>query len=65
MDEATSSLDAMSEGKIKEAIVGLHGKLTQIIIAHRFSTIEHADKIIYIENGQKIAEGTRDELLKN
>jgi len=65
MDEATSSLDAVSEEKIKEAIVQLHGKLTQIIIAHRFSTIEHADKIIYLEKGRKIAEGTRDELLKS
>ena len=65
MDEATSSLDAVSEGKIKDAIIALHGKLTQIIIAHRFSTIEHADKIVYIERGRKIAEGTRDELLKS
>ncbi len=65
MDEATSSLDAVSEGKIKDAIIALHGKLTQIIIAHRFSTIEHADKIVYIEKGRKVAEGTRDELLKN
>ena len=64
MDEATSSLDAVSEGKIKEAITELHGKLTQIIIAHRFSTIEHADRIIYLERGRKVAEGTRDELLK-
>jgi ABC-type multidrug transport system fused ATPase/permease subunit len=64
MDEATSSLDAVSEGKIKDAIIELHGKLTQIIIAHRFSTIEHADRIIYIEQGHKVAEGTRDELLK-
>lgn len=65
MDEATSSLDAVSEGKIKDAIIELHGKLTQIIIAHRFSTIEHADKIIYLEKGRKVAEGTRDELLES
>ncbi len=63
MDEATSSLDAISEGKIKDAICELHGKLTQIIIAHRFSTIEHADRIIYMEEGKKVAEGTKDELL--
>lgn len=63
MDEATSSLDAISENKIKEAIMSLHGKLTQIIIAHRFSTIEHADRIIYLEKGEKVAEGTKDELL--
>lgn len=64
MDEATSSLDSLSEAKIKDAICELHGKLTQIIIAHRFTTIEHADKIIYLEHGEKIAEGTKEELLK-
>lgn len=63
LDEATSSLDAVSEGKIKDAIASLHGKVTQIIIAHRFSTIEHADKIIYLERGRKVAEGTKQELL--
>ena len=63
MDEATSSLDAVSEGKIKDAICDLHGKLTQVIIAHRFSTIEHADKIIYLEHGRKVAEGPKEELL--
>lgn len=65
LDEATSALDAMSEAKIKEAILGLHGKVTQIIIAHRFSTIEQADRIIYIERGEKLAEGSKAELLAN
>jgi putative ABC transport system ATP-binding protein len=63
MDEATSSLDAVSEEKIRDAILSLRGKLTQVIIAHRFSTIEHADKIIYIDHGRKVAEGSREELL--
>ncbi len=62
MDEATSSLDSVSENRIQKAIEGLRGSMTQIIIAHRLSTIEHADKIIYIEFGEKIAEGTKDEL---
>ncbi|MCX6990784.1 MAG: ABC transporter ATP-binding protein [Chlamydiae bacterium] len=43
LDEATSSLDAMSENHIKMAVASLHGQVTQIIIAHRLSTIEHAD----------------------
>lgn len=64
MDEATSSLDAVSEEKIRDAILEQRGKLTQIIIAHRFSTIEHADKIIFIDHGRKIAEGSKTELLK-
>lgn len=65
MDEATSSLDTVSEHHIKTAIQQLRGQVTQIIIAHRLSTIEDADKIIYLEKGEKIAEGTRDELLKS
>ncbi len=64
MDEATSSLDAISENRIKKAISELHKEYTQIIIAHRLSTIENADKIIYLDNGMKIAEGTKDELLE-
>lgn len=63
MDEATSSLDAISENYIKSAIKQLQGKVTQIIIAHRLTTIEDADKIIYLEKGQKVAEGTKEELL--
>ncbi len=65
MDEATSSLDALSENHIKDAICSLQGEVTQILIAHRLSTIEHADKILYLENGEKIAEGTKEELLAN
>lgn len=65
MDEATSALDAVSEEKIRDAILSMRGKLTQIIIAHRFSTIEHADRIIYVDHGTKIAEGTKDELLSS
>jgi ABC-type multidrug transport system fused ATPase/permease subunit len=63
MDEATSSLDAISENRIKLAIRELQGEATQILIAHRLSTIEHVDRIIFLEKGQKIAEGTKDDLL--
>ena len=63
LDEATSSLDAVSENLIKKAIGELHGKLTQIIVAHRLSTIEDADKIIYLEDGEITAQGTRQQLL--
>jgi ABC-type multidrug transport system fused ATPase/permease subunit len=65
LDEATSSLDALSEGRIKDAIDELKGSVTQIIIAHRLGTIEHADRIIYIEHGQKVAEGTKEELMRS
>lgn len=63
LDEATSSLDALSERKIRDAILDLKGQITQIIVAHRFSTIEHVDRIIFMEKGVKTAEGTREELL--
>ncbi len=63
LDEATSSLDALSEQKIKDAILSLKGEVTQILIAHRLSTIDHADRILYLEEGRKIAEGTKEELM--
>lgn len=64
LDEATSSLDALSEHRIQTTIRQLHGEVTQILIAHRLTTIQHADRIIYLEKGEKIAEGTREELLE-
>jgi ABC-type multidrug transport system fused ATPase/permease subunit len=64
LDEATSSLDAISESKIHAAIASLYGQVTQVIIAHRLGTIEHADRIIYLDHGKKIAEGSKDELLQ-
>lgn len=65
MDEATSALDAVSEQQIKNALEQQHGKVTQIIIAHRLSTIQFVDRVIYIEKGRKIAEGTQKELLQS
>ena len=64
MDEATSSLDSVSESYIKQSIKELQGKVTQIIIAHRLSTIEHVDKIIYLEGGRVVEIGTKDHLLE-
>ena len=63
MDEATSALDAVSEDLIKKALHDLKGEVTQILIAHRLSTVEDADKIIFIEHGVKVDEGTQSELL--
>ena len=63
LDEATSALDSVSENRIKLAIAELHGAVTQIVIAHRLSTIEHADVILYLENGELVSSGTKTELL--
>ena len=63
MDEATSSLDMVSEQRIKAALHNLDSEITQIIVAHRLSTIEDADTIVYLEDGVVIAQGTKDELL--
>lgn len=63
LDEATSSLDVISEGYIKDAIRELRGRSTQIIIAHRLSTIEDADRIILLQKGEIIAQGHYKELL--
>ncbi len=64
LDEATSSLDALSERKIRQAIHELRGGISQLLIAHRLTTIEHADRILFLEKGRKIAEGSCAELLK-
>ena len=65
-DEATSSLDSISEKYVKETLDSLaaEGK-TVIIIAHRLSTVKNADKIIVLENGNLIEEGTHTELIEN
>ena len=65
LDEATSSLDSESEKKIQNAIDKLmHGK-TSLIIAHKFSTITKCDKIILIDKGRIIAQGTHQELINS
>lgn len=62
-DEATSALDSESEQYIHQSIMKLIGKMTLIIIAHRFSTIEHANKIILLEKGNVKEIGTHRELI--
>ncbi len=64
LDEATSSLDSESEALIQDALETLmHGK-TVMVIAHRLSTIMKMDRIVVIEGGKAVAEGTHEELLK-
>ena len=61
LDEATSSLDSKSEKKIQDAINKLMQGKTSLIIAHKFSTIKKCDKIILIDKGRIIAQGTHEE----
>lgn len=63
LDEATSSIDSYSEDLIKKATKKITKDKTSIIIAHRLSTVESADKIIYMENGKILEFGNHKELL--
>lgn len=63
LDEATSSVDTRTEKLIQKAMDRLMEGKTSFIIAHRLSTIRNADKIIVIENGEIIEQGTHEELL--
>jgi ATP-binding cassette subfamily C protein len=63
MDEATSALDAESESEIQKALDSMRGKVTVVLIAHRLNTIQHADKVILVEDGQVRDSGTFKELI--
>lgn len=64
LDEATSALDLESEHYIQEALDILAKNRTTIIVAHRLSTITHADRIVHIDNGEITEMGTHEELMK-
>ncbi len=62
-DEATSSLDSVSERLVREATEKLLANRTTLVIAHRLSTIEHADRILVLEGGQILESGRHQELI--
>ena len=64
-DEATSALDNVTQAKIQKAIEKIGENRTIVLIAHRLSTVIHADRILYMEDGKIMAEGSHEELLKN
>ncbi len=65
LDEATSSLDSISEGLIQESLSSLIKYKTSLVIAHRLSTIISADNILVLDKGQEVERGTHQELLEN
>ena len=64
LDEATSSVDSYTEESIQQAIKTITKGKTSLIIAHRLTTIKNADRIIVLENGQIVEEGTHEDLIK-
>ena len=65
LDEATSALDSESEALIQDALNRLMKGRTSIVVAHRLSTIAGMDKIVVLEDGKIMEQGSHDELLKN
>ena len=63
LDEATSALDTGSERMVQQALEALMRDRTVLVIAHRLSTVQHADRIVVLENGRVAASGRHRELL--
>ncbi|MDX1640497.1 MAG: ABC transporter transmembrane domain-containing protein [Balneolaceae bacterium] len=64
LDEATSSLDSESEAQVQEALYRLMKNRTTFVIAHRLSTVQHADRILVLDNGLIVEEGTHSKLIE-
>jgi len=64
LDEATASVDSEAEALIQDALANLMGGRTTLLIAHRLSTLHHADRIVILEDGRIAEEGSHEELLE-
>lgn len=63
LDEATSNVDTNTEQKVQRAMQELMKGKTSFVIAHRLSTIQHADRILVMEHGDVVEQGTHEELM--
>lgn len=63
LDEATSALDNESEALVQDALVRLMAGRTTFVIAHRLTTVEHADRIVVLDGGRVVEQGTHGELM--
>lgn len=62
LDEATSSLDGITENSVTNSISSLKGEVTLVVIAHRLTTVKEADEIFYLNHGELVASGTFEEI---
>ena len=65
LDDSASALDYATDAKLRKAIREMDGKTTVFIVSQRTSSIQHADQIIVLEDGQVVGIGTHESLLKN
>ncbi|MHB2025474.1 MAG: ABC transporter ATP-binding protein [Elusimicrobiota bacterium] len=64
LDEPTAALDGVTQKRIQDALESMHGKTTVVLVAHRLSTVQNADKIVVFNRGAIVEQGTHDELLR-
>jgi len=64
LDEATSALDSSSERLVQDALGRLVSGRTTLVIAHRLSTVRHADRIVVLQGGRVVEQGTHVELME-
>jgi ABC-type multidrug transport system fused ATPase/permease subunit len=65
LDEATNALDGLSEQELMTTLLGLRGRYTVILVAHRLSSLRQCDQIFELENGSVKAQGTYTRLLED